>query len=414
MTTLSAEDKITKARTAIMRDPRFMAMSGVLMVGTWEVRDDVPTAGTNGRDVVYGRAFINDADDKLTRFVVLHEYFHVMLMHMTVWNHVFGEDPETANYAADAVINLMLHDLDPNGDFLTVWDNAVLDQQYRGMDTGEIYRAMKKKQNGKPQDGSGSGNGKSSDKPKAANGKEAQQFDKHEPAKPDAKGDGEGMQPLTPAEAEEVKRTVDSALRQGALIAGKIGADVSRAFGDLLEPQVDWAEQLREWLRTTAAGNDLSTWRKPSRRWLAQDTYMPSRYTEAVRRVTIGVDTSGSISQVQLQRALTEIMCACDTVRPEIVDVIYWDSRVAAHEVYEGEAVQTLAQTTKPKGGGGTRVGSMREYMEREDIKPEATIVFTDGYVEPDWGGQWPGPVLWAISTKGMRAPSGVSLYVPV
>ena len=411
---MNAEDKITKARTAIMRDPRFMAMSGVLMVGTWEVRDDVPTAGTNGRDVVYGRAFINDADDKLTRFVVLHEYFHVMLMHMTVWQKMFEEDGQTANFAADAVINLMLHDLDPNGDFLTVWDNAVLDQQYRGMDTGEIYRAMKKKQNGKPQDGSGSGNGKSSDKPKAANGKEAQQFDKHEPAKPDAKGDGEGMKSLTPDEAEEVKRTVDSALRQGALIAGKIGADVSRAFGDLLEPQVDWAEQLREWLRTTAAGNDLSTWRKPSRRWLAQDTYMPSRYTEAVRRVTIGVDTSGSISQVQLQRALTEIMCACDTVRPEIVDVIYWDSRVAAHEVYEGEAVQTLAQTTKPKGGGGTRVGSMREYMEREDIKPEATIVFTDGYVEPDWGGQWPGPVLWAISTKNMRAPSGVSLYVPV
>ena len=398
---MNAEDKITKARTAIMRDPRFMAMSGVLMVGTWEVRDDVPTAGTNGRDVVYGRAFINDADDKLTRFVVLHEYFHIMLMHMTVWQKMFEEDPQTANFAADAVINLMLHDLDPRGDFLTVWENAVLDQQYRGMDTGEIYRAMKKQ-------------GQQQQQPKGANGKGAKQFDKHEPAKADAEGDGEGIQPLTAGEAEEVKRTVDSALRQGALIAGKIGADVHRAFGDLLEPQVDWAEQLREWLRTTAAGNDLSTWRKPSRRWLAQDTYMPSRYTEAVRRVTIGVDTSGSISQAQLQRALTEIMCACDTVRPEVVDVIYWDSRVAAHEVYEGEAVQTLAQTTKPKGGGGTRVASMREYMEREDIKPEATIVFTDGYVEPDWGGQWPGPVLWAISTKGMRAPSGVSLYVPV
>jgi len=397
---MNAEDKITKARTAIMRDPRFVAMSGVLMVGTWEVRDDVPTAGTNGRDVFYGRSFINDADDKLTRFVVLHEYFHVMLMHMTVWQKMFEEDPQTANFAADAVINLMLHDLDPRGDFLTVWDNAVLDQQYRGMDTGEIYRAMKKQ-------------GQQQQQPKGANGKGAQQFDQHKPATGD-EGDGEVGDALSAAEAEEVRKTVDSALRQGALIAGKIGADVHRAFGDLLEPKVDWAEQLREWLRTTAAGNDLSTWRKPSRRWLAQDTYMPSRYTEAVRRVTIGVDTSGSISQVQLQRALTEIMCACETVRPEIVDVIYWDSRVAAHEVYEGDAVQTLAQTTKPKGGGGTRVTSMREYMEREDIKPEATIVFTDGYVEPDWGGQWPGPVLWAISTKGMRAPSGVSLYVPV
>jgi predicted metal-dependent peptidase len=383
-----------------MRDPRFMAMSGVLMVGTWEVRDDVPTAGTNGRDVFYGRSFINDADDKLTRFVVLHEYFHVMLMHMTVWQKMFEEDGQTANFAADAVINLMLHDLDPRGDFLTIWDNAVLDQQYRGMDTGEVYRAMKKQ-------------GQQQQQPKAANGKGAQQFDQHKPATGD-EGDGEVGDALSAAEAEEVRKTVDSALRQGALIAGKIGADVHRAFGDLLEPQVDWAEQLREWLRTTAAGNDLSTWRKPSRRWLAQDAYMPSRYTEAVRRVTIGVDTSGSISGDQLRRALTEIMCACETVRPEIVDVIYWDSRVAAHEVYEGDAVQTLAQTTKPKGGGGTRVTSMREYMEREDIKPEATIVFTDGYVEPDWGGQWPGPVLWAISTKGMRAPSGVSLYVPV
>jgi predicted metal-dependent peptidase len=400
MTTFSAEDKITKARTAIMRDPRFVAMSGVLMVGTWEVRDDVPTAGTNGRDVFYGRSFINDADDKLTRFVVLHEYFHVMLMHMTVWQKIFEEDGQTANFAADAVINLMLHDLDPRGDFLTIWDNAVLDQQYRGMDTGEVYRAMKKQ-------------GQQQQQPKTANGKGAKQFDQHKPATGD-EGDGEVGDALSAAEAEEVRKTVDSALRQGALIAGKIGADVHRAFGDLLEPKVDWAEQLREWLRTTAAGNDLSTWRKPSRRWLAQDAYMPSRYTEAVKRVTIGVDTSGSISQVQLQRALTEIMCACETVRPEIVDVIYWDSRVAAHEVYEGDAVQTLAQTTKPKGGGGTRVTSMREYMEREDIKPEATIVFTDGYVEPDWGGQWPGPVLWAISTKGMRAPSGVSLYVPV
>jgi predicted metal-dependent peptidase len=141
---MNAEDKITKARTAIMRDPRFVAMSGVLMVGTWEVRDDVPTAGTNGRDVFYGRSFINDADDKLTRFVVLHEYFHVMLMHMTVWQKMFEEDGQTANFAADAVINLMLHDLDPQGYFLTIWDNAVLDQQYRGMDTGEVYRAMKK------------------------------------------------------------------------------------------------------------------------------------------------------------------------------------------------------------------------------------------------------------------------------
>lgn len=405
---MKAEDKITKARTAIMRDPRFVAMSGVLMVGNWEVRDDCPTAATNGKDVIYGRAFVDQCDDKLLRFVVLHEYFHVMLMHMTVWQHMFEEDAQTANFAADAVINLMLHDLDPRGDFLTVWEHAVLDQQYRGMDTGEVYRALRK--NGK---GQGGGKGQSGS-PRSASGGKAKDFDKHEPAKPgdgDAKGDG--MKPLTPEEAKEVQKTVDTALRQGALIAGKVGAGVDRSFGDLLQPQVNWEDQLREWLRTTAVGNDLSTWRKPARRWLGQDAYMPSRYTEAVKRVTIGVDTSGSIGHDQLRRALTEIMSACESVRPEMVDVIYWDAAVAGHEVYEGEAVQTLPETTRPRGGGGTRVGSMREYMEREGIEPDATIIFTDGYVEAGWGGAWPGPVLWAISTKGIKAPTGVSLFVP-
>lgn len=400
---MKAEDKITKARTAIMRDPRFVAMSGVLMVGNWEVRDDCPTAATNGKDVIYGRSFVDQCDDKLLRFVVLHEYFHVMLMHMTVWQKMFEEDAQTANFAADAVINLMLHDLDPRGDFLTVWEHAVLDQQYRGMDTGEVYRALRK--NGKPQNG---GN------PRSANGGKAKPMDEHRPAKPgDGDTKGDGMKPLTPEEAKEVQKTVDTALRQGALIAGKVGAGVDRSFGDLLQPQVNWEDQLREWLRTTAVGNDLSTWRKPARRWLGQDAYMPSRYTEAVKRVTIGVDTSGSIGPDQLRRALTEIMSACESVHPEMVDVIYWDAAVAGHEVYEGEAVQTLPETTRPRGGGGTRVGSMREYMEREGIEPDATIIFTDGYVEAGWGGAWPGPVLWAISTKGIKAPTGVSLFVP-
>lgn len=406
---MKAEDKITKARTAIMRDPRFVAMSGVLMVGSWEVRDDCPTAATNGKDVIYGRAFVDQCDDKLLRFVVLHEYFHVMLMHMTVWQHMFEEDPQTANFAADAVINLMLHDLDPRGDFLTVWEHAVLDQQYRGMDTGEVYRALKKQ--GKEQ---GGGKGQSGN-PRSASGGNAKDFDKHEPAKKgqgDKPAEGE-MRGLTPEEAKEVQQAVDTALRQGALIAGKVGASIDRALGDLLQPQVNWEDQLREWLRTTAVGNDLSTWRKPARRWLGQDAYMPSRYTEAVKRVTIGVDTSGSIGPDQLRRALTEIMSACESVHPEKVDVIYWDAAVAGHEVYEGEAVQTLPQTTRPRGGGGTRVGSMREYMEREGIEPDATIIFTDGYVEAGWGGAWPGPVLWAISTKGIKAPTGVSLFVP-
>jgi predicted metal-dependent peptidase len=170
---------------------------------------------------------------------------------------------------------------------------------------------------------------------------------------------------------------------------------------------------LKDFLRSYAAGNDLSTWRRPSRRGMAMDTTLPSRYSESAQRITIGIDTSGSIGTEQLRRALTEVMSACEVVKPETVDVIYWDAEVAGHEIYEADAVTTLAELTKPKGGGGTDPTCMQRYMQAHGIKPDCIVQFTDGHVGGQWG-DWSAPVLWAISTKGITAPSGVSVYVPV
>lgn len=396
---MTPEERLIRARVAIMRDQRFVAMNGLLMIGECKLTDDVPTAATNGRDVLIGRQFIETIDDPTLRFVVLHEYYHVMLMHMTTWAHLFAEDPQLANYAADAVINLMLDDLAGKraDGFLTVWKDAILDTQYRDMDTGEVFRAMKKQQQQQPQP------------QQSASGGKAKPMDEHRPATGDEPGEvGEA---LTPEEAKEVQKAVDTAIRQASIIAGKIGAGVDRSIKDLLAVKVDWREVLKEFLRTTAKGDDLSTWRRPSRRWMAQDAYMPSRISETAKRVAIGIDTSGSIGQDQLRRALTEIMSACETVKPEAVDVIYWDAQVAGHEVYEGDAVSTIADVTKPKGGGGTDPTCMQRYMEARGIKPDCIIQFTDGYVGK-WG-DWPAPVLWCISSKGITAPTGTSLYVP-
>ena len=389
MHNLTAEQRITKARSAIMRDERFTAISPILMIGSWSVVDDMPTAATNGRDVLYGREFVDGCDDKLLRFVVLHEYYHVMLQHMTTWAKLDKEDAKLSNIAKDMVINLMLKDADPSGQFLTVWEHAYCDPQYKGLDTGEVYRRLK--QQSPPQ---------------------GQQMDEHRAGEP---GDGEadgGMKPLTEAEAEAVTKAVDTALRQGALIAGKLGHDMARDVASLLEPVVPWQDVLRDWLKTTAKGEDLSTWRRPARRWLGQDLYLPSRYTESVKRIVIGIDTSGSIGEEALRRALSEVAGACESVNPQMVDVIYWDAQVAAHEVYEGERVKDIANVTKPKGGGGTDARAMFDFMDKRGIKPDAVIMFTDGYTP--WPRTLPCPVLWCISTKGLRAPVGESLYVPI
>ena len=377
-----------------MRNESFTAISPVLMIGSWSVVDDMPTAATNGRDVLYGRKFVDGCDDKLLRFVVLHEYYHVMLQHMTTWAKLDKEDAKLSNIAKDMVINLMLKEADPSGQFLTVWEHAYCDPQYKGLDTGEVYRRLKNQS--QPQ-------GQQMDEHRA--GGEAEDGDGDEPA------DG-GMKPLTEAEAEAVIKAVDTALRQGALIAGKLGHGMARDVASLLEPVVPWQDVLRDWLKSTAKGEDLSTWRRPARRWLGQDLYLPSRYTESVERIVIGIDTSGSIGEEALRRALSEVAGACESVNPQMVDVIYWDAEVAAHEVYEGERVKDIANVTKPKGGGGTDARAMFDFMDKRGIKPEAVIMFTDGFTP--WPRTLPCPVLWCISTKGLKAPVGETLYVPV
>ena len=63
MAKLTAEQKIERAHMRIMQDPSLCLYSGVIMIGDVKISDKVPTACTNGRDVIYGRAFIEWAKD---------------------------------------------------------------------------------------------------------------------------------------------------------------------------------------------------------------------------------------------------------------------------------------------------------------------------------------------------------------
>ena len=73
---LSAEQRLSKAVVDIMGNPKYIALAGVLMIGSRVVDDKVKTACTNGRDEKYGRAFIETLSDAELRFLVLHECYH--------------------------------------------------------------------------------------------------------------------------------------------------------------------------------------------------------------------------------------------------------------------------------------------------------------------------------------------------
>ena len=383
--TLTAEQRLQKAVMAIMAHDKYVGLSSVLMIGDRTVDDTVPTACTNGRDEMYGRAFVDGLNDAELRFLILHECYHKMYQHLTTWKHLYDKHPQVANVACDYVINIQLVDGDEGMGFIKMPKVGLLDAQYRDMDTAQVFHQV---YDSIPEgdDGSGIGDG----------------MDDH---------DWDGAEQLSEEEKGDLEREVEEAIRQGVLVAGKLGSGGARDLEELLKPQIDWRDVLREFISTTCAGKDFSTWARPNRRFVSTGVYMPSGISEKVGELVIAIDTSGSIGQCELTTFLSEIKAVCDNVRPERIRLLYWDTRVCADETYDHAETDTLVQSTKPAGGGGTDVNCVSEYMTEHKIAPQAVIVFTDGYVY-DWG-TWTCPVLWAVyDNKQAKPDCGKTVHI--
>jgi predicted metal-dependent peptidase len=182
---------------------------------------------------------------------------------------------------------------------------------------------------------------------------------------------------------------------------------------DLLNPQVNWREVLREYVKSICSGKDASSWRKVNRRFLSSDTYMPTLVSERVGHLVVAVDTSGSIGGRELSNFLSEVKSIAEEVTPDKVDLLYWDGEVAGHEEYDSSTVASIVDSTKPRGGGGTSPSCVSTYLKDKGIKPECVIMLTDGYVGNDWGEGWEVPVLWTIAGNDSAvAPNGQTIHI--
>jgi len=105
---LTAEQRLTKAVTAIISTQRYRALVGVMMMGSKSITNDPAhtTAATDGVNEKYDEAFVDDLTDPELRFLVLHECRHKLYKHLFIWQPLFKEDAQTANMACDYVINL--------------------------------------------------------------------------------------------------------------------------------------------------------------------------------------------------------------------------------------------------------------------------------------------------------------------
>lgn len=197
-------------------------------------------------------------------------------------------------------------------------------------------------------------------------------------------------------EAEAIRRDAARQIRS----AGTVPAGWRRWAAQVLEPKVDWRQQLRGSVREAVAwagGAVDYTYRRPSRRSAAVPGVVLPSLRRPVPRVAVVVDTSGSMSEALLTAALTEVggVLRAVGIGGNRVTVLSCDADV--------HAVRAVADVGEVEliGGGGTdmRVGIEEALRGR----PQIVIVLTDGYTP------WPGQPLETTKViaglLGSRAP---------
>ena len=376
---ITEETRLKKAHIALMRHPETALYSGVIMMGENKIVDDCPTACTNGFDTKYGREFVKSLTDKELRALVLHENLHIALKQISRFKNEYKDDPQLVNMSADYIVNDIIVNLNDKT-HCRLPQGGLYDEKYHNWSLREVYNDLKQERE---------------DNPTGFSAKSDGVLDEH---------DFDNAQEMTTQEVEQLSKDIDRALRQGGILAGKLGSKVPRNIEDLLIGKVDWKDVLREFINNQTRGSDEYTWRRYNKRLMANDIYLPSLMNETVGELVIAIDTSGSIGNRELSAFASELVSICDVSCPEKIRVLWWDTEVHGEQLFTAENYHQIDSLLKPQGGGGTNANCVAKYIAKQNIDAEAIIVFTDGYFDtPKWNIST--PTLWLVTDTESHVP---------
>jgi len=359
--------KHNRAKTRIMcRAPFF----GALMLQCQHIwTEDVPTMATDGKNILLNPVWVDELTHEEFVGVLIHEICHKMFLHIIrAQKYAEFENGRVKdikdmpklrkwNMACDYAINPIIKD---SGFDLP--SEGLCDDKFRDMLAEEIYELLTDEE---------------------CEDKEENHF---------VFGDA----PLTEKETQSLSRQVtlevDAAATQTSR-AGKLPDSIKKLLETNSKTKVDWRASLADFIEESIFGDDDITFKRPDRRMLVHDLYLPSTEGLQVPPICIMFDTSGSIYSYPetVQQFVAEIQSIVQHLSPEAVHLICNDTRVQSHEIYErGEDFEV-----ELKGGGGTCfINAFKELRDLADYPPAVNIVFTD--LEFDYEAVEPScPTLW-------------------
>ena len=360
-----AQKALDKAKVALMSKPDSVFFTTVCfsLKHVWD--DSIPTAQTNGLEIRYNPEFFMQLNEEERVFLLLHEVGHTIFMHVTRRG---DRDPILWNIAGDFIINDMLVERGykmPSG--------GLHDTQYHGMSTDQVYALL---QQNTPQITlpmvdlmePGSGN-------------------EEEPG-----NSGEAPGNMSPQEVEAkitdilVRASIQSKIAKDK--PGTVPGDVEIFLDRMLNPKLPWHQLLRRFLHDRVK-EDYS-WRKPNRRFFPQHL-LPSLHSEGLGHIVFAIDTSGSVSQKDFMRFISEINSVLRQFRPKQMTLIQFDTKIKSiDELRHADDLMRIKFT----GRGGTNIKDVLDWTEAN--KPQALLVFTDGEFRVD-NRSIASPLLWLI-----------------
>lgn len=331
--------------------------------------DTIPTAATNGRQILINPQFFERLTIGQQEAVLLHEVLHAAFLHVP---RGMGRHKERWNVAADIVVNGILEregfDLPKESVRVKALENFSVEEVYDLLD-----KSPWDQQNlelGFPDLLSPAGMG---DEPGSIGGSLSQE-QKH------------AMQAYWQSAFEQAGIMAES------LLQGSLPASIQREIHTLKSGQLNWRHYLWRYLvRTPIDFRDFD------RRFVGQKIYLETLEGETVS-LSVAVDTSGSINDRQIQVFLSEVQSIL-LAYPHIHCQLYY-ADAALHGPYELTPYGTLPT---PVGGGGTDFRPFFDQLARgySPWETAVAVYLTDGF------GSFPSqppsfPVLWVITPGGL------------
>jgi len=374
----TALNKMIKARTHLLFDNPFIGAQAIkynLIPSENYNGIQVNTAMTNGKEIVFNPAYINQLSFNQVKFLLAHESFHCMLGH-----HVrrSGRDHETWNNAGDYVINDILLS-EKIGEEI---NGLLIDSKYSGQNTESVFKDLyQEKQDQNSQKNTGDSIDSQAKSSPGARGEVengTSQGNETDISQKVAKGPAgdviDAPKDLTTAEIEsELKESIQSAMNYTKK-AGKLpGPKIQKMIGEILAPKANWKDLLKQWIDSTDK-TDVSFIRPKDH---GTGYFSPGYYSEGLNRIIIAIDISGSVLSVP--KAIEIFQSEINSLKNAYqfdCQVIYFHSKIEKIETYQRhEQIKIHIEET-----GGTQIKPVFDYIQDNGLNNQISglIVFTD------------------------------------